>query len=163
MVVMVMMIVAMTVVMVVIVMMDALVRPSALRHLAEHQRLDGYWYGVGRHADAAEVDVVEVAQHHAIDRQDLALDQELLAQDRAQGLRDVAVEHDVDRFPPLDRVGEPVPDPLRKGGDTLVGWCALPAQCQRDLALAFDQVERCEVLRSEERRVGKEWRSRWSR
>src|SRR5215831_15471719 len=92
--------------MVLVVMMDALVRTAALRVLAEHQRLDGDRYGVGRHADAPEVDIVEVAQHHAVDGEDLALDQEFLAQDRAQRLGDVAVEHDVDRLPALDGVGE---------------------------------------------------------
>src|SRR5689334_6724736 len=86
---------AMVVGMIMVVMMDALVRATALRAFAEHERLDGDRYGVGRHADAAEVDVVEVAQHHAVDRQDLALDQQLLAQDRAERLRNIAIEHDV--------------------------------------------------------------------
>src|SRR5690242_17870476 len=93
--------------MIMVMMMDALVRATALRAFAEDQRLDGDWYGIGRHADAAEIDIVEVAQHHAIDRQDFALDQKLLAQDRAEGLGDIAIEHDVDRLSPLDRVGEP--------------------------------------------------------
>src|SRR3954454_4242795 len=93
-----------------IMVMDALVRAPALWAFAEDQRLDGDWYGVGRHADAAEIDIVEVAQHHAIDRQDLALDQKLLAQDRAERLGDIAIEHDVDRLSPLDRVGEPMPN-----------------------------------------------------
>src|SRR5215467_13585682 len=87
----------------VLMMMNALVRAAAARILAEQQRLDRHRHGVGRHADAAEIDVVEIAQHDAIDRQYLALDQKFFAQDRAERLRDVAVEHDVERLPALDR------------------------------------------------------------
>src|SRR6266705_2700029 len=127
--------------MIMIVMMDALVRPAALWAFTEHERLDRDWYGVGGHADAAEIDVVEVAQHHAVDREDLALDQQLLAQDRAECLRDIAIEHDVDGFSSLDRAGKPMPDAFRKGRNTLVRRRTLPAQRQRHIALAFDQVE----------------------
>ncbi len=67
-----------------LMMMDALMRPAAARVLAEHQRLDGHRHGVGRHPDLAEIDVVEVAQHDAVDGENFALDQQLLAQDRAQ-------------------------------------------------------------------------------
>src|SRR5215510_12190063 len=90
--------------MIMVVMMDALVWTAALRAFAEHERLDGDRDGVGGHPDATEIDVVEVAQHHAVDRENLALDQELLAQDRAGRLRNIAIEHDVDRLSPLDRV-----------------------------------------------------------
>src|SRR6266545_587040 len=86
--------VAVVMIMPVLVMMDALVRAAATRVLAEEERLDGDGHGVGRHPDAAEIDVVEIAQHHAVDRQDLALDQQFLAQDRAERLGNVAVEHD---------------------------------------------------------------------
>src|SRR5882757_9132936 len=83
-------IMAMTMLMV----MDALVRPPALRVFAEHQRLDGDRHRIGRHADAPEVDVVEVAQHHAVDGKNLAFDMQFLAQDGAERLGNVAVEHD---------------------------------------------------------------------
>ena len=68
--------------MIMVVMMDSLVRTAALWAFAEDERLDRNWYGVGGHADAAEIDIVEVAQHHAVDGQELALDQQFLAQDR---------------------------------------------------------------------------------
>ena len=113
--------VTVTVGVIIVVMVDTLRRPAALHLLAEHQRLDGDRHGVGRHADTAEVDVVEIAQHHAVDAKDLALDQELLAQDRAERLRDVAVEHDVDRLLVLDGVLEAVADAFRERGDALVG------------------------------------------
>src|ERR1700716_1787365 len=102
------MVVVMPVPMIVIMMVDTLVRAAAARVFAEQQRFDRDWHREGRHPDAAEIDVVEIAQHHAVDRQDLALDQELFPQDRPQRLRDVAVEHDVERPLALDRDGEPV-------------------------------------------------------
>src|ERR1700687_3608399 len=80
------------------VMMQPLARPRSARVFAEHQRLDGDRNGVGGQPDAAEVDVVEIHQHHAVDDEDVARDAEFLAQDRAQRLGDVAVEHDVDRL-----------------------------------------------------------------
>src|SRR5258708_8802568 len=54
--------------MLLIMVVNALMRSPALRVLAEHQRLDGDRHRIGRHADAPEVDVVEVAQHNAVDR-----------------------------------------------------------------------------------------------
>ena len=44
-----------------LVMVDALRRAAAARILAEQQRLDRYRHGIGRHADATEIDVVEIA------------------------------------------------------------------------------------------------------
>jgi hypothetical protein len=83
------MLVAVPVFMLMRMMMQPLARPRAARVLAEHQRLDGDRHGVGRHADAAEVDVVEVHQGDAVDDQDVARDIELLAQDGAERLRHV--------------------------------------------------------------------------
>ena len=71
------MIVNMTVRMVMVVMfvmVEALARPRTARILAEYQRFDRYRHGVGRHTDAAEIDIIEVPQHHAVDHQDFALD-----------------------------------------------------------------------------------------
>src|SRR5262249_17744394 len=109
------MMVIMTVIVVIVgmpalVMVDALVRAAGAGILAEQQRLERHRHGVGRHADAAEVDVVEVAQDNAVDGEHLALDVELLAQYGAERLRDVAVEHDVDRLLRGDGVGQPAAD-----------------------------------------------------
>src|SRR5947209_15691477 len=38
------------------------------RIFAEHQRFDRDRHRVGGHSDAAEVDIIEVAKHHAVDR-----------------------------------------------------------------------------------------------
>src|SRR5262245_43666864 len=140
-----MMTMAVTVGMIMVVMMDTLMRTAALRAFTEHKRLDGDWYGVGGHADAAEIDVVEVAQHHAINGQDLAVDQKLLAQDRAERLGNIAIEHDVDRLASLDGVGKSVPDAFREGRNALIRGRPLPAQSERHLTLAFDQIEGGEV------------------
>src|SRR3954466_16033262 len=131
----------MSMVMPVLMMVDALMRATAARVFAEQQRLDRDRHGERRHADAAEIDVVEVAQHHAVDGQDLALDQQLLAQDRPERLGDVAVEHEIDRLLALDGGGETAADAVGEGGNALVGRRAEPAQRQRHLALAFDQIE----------------------
>src|SRR5580693_3580358 len=54
---------AMLVLMIMLVVVQALVRSRAARVFVEHQRFDGDRHRVGRHADAAEVDVVEIPQH----------------------------------------------------------------------------------------------------
>lgn len=128
-----------------LVMMDALVRPARARVLAEYQRLDGHRHRVGRQPDLAEVDVVEIAQDHAVDGEDFALDQQFLAQDGAQGLRHVAVEHEVERLSALDRGCKPASDALRERRNAFVGRRPLPTQSQRHLALALDQIEGGEV------------------
>ena len=89
---------AVRVVMLVLVMMQPLARARAARILAEHQRLDGHRHGIGRHADAAEIDVIEIPQHHPVDDQELAFDMKLLAQDVAERVRHVAVEHNEERL-----------------------------------------------------------------
>src|SRR5262249_8205595 len=57
-------------IMVMIMMMQPLARARAARVLAEDERLDGHRHRVGGHPDAAEVDVVEVPQDHAVDHQE---------------------------------------------------------------------------------------------
>src|SRR5215468_5222934 len=79
-----------------VVMMQPLTQPRAARVFAEDERLDRHRHGVGRVADAAQVDVVEIPQHHTIDHQELAPDPQLVAQDVAERLGDVAVEHDIE-------------------------------------------------------------------
>src|SRR5882672_5055274 len=115
------------------------------RVLAEHQRLDRDRHGLRGHADAPEIDVIEVPQDYAVDDEDLALDADLVAQDRAQGLSDVAVDHNVYRRALREGVLQPARYPGRERGDALVRRRALPAQRERGLGLALDQVESREV------------------
>src|SRR5947207_8652032 len=131
-------IVLMVMIVVVLVMVQPLARARPARVLAEHQRLDGHRHGVRWQADAAEIDEVEVPQHHAVDRKNLALHVELVAQDVAERLRDVAVQHDVERLAPRDALGKAAADTLSETGEALVGGRALPAEGERDLALLLD-------------------------
>src|SRR5262249_49487665 len=102
-------------------------------------------HGVRRPADAAEVDVVEVPQHHAVNREDLVLDVQLLAQDRAQRLRYIAVEHDEQRQALGDQRREAALDAVGKSKDAFMGRRALPAERERELTLAIRYVERGEM------------------
>ena len=139
------MVVVVIVVMVMVMVVQALPRARAARVLVEYQRLDGDRHGVGRHANTAEVDVVEIPQHHAIDHQHVAFDVKLLAQDMAERLRHVAVEHDVKRALLGDAVGKPALDTFGKGSETLVRRQSGPAQRQRNVLLAVGEIERCYV------------------
>jgi hypothetical protein len=115
-------IVAVVVTMMMVVVMVMQVRLSARqsRIFTEHQRLDGHRHGHRRQADAAEVDIVEIPQHDAVDAEDFAFDVQLFAQDRAQRLRDVAVEHDVKRLSLRNGVGNAADDALCKCKDAVV-------------------------------------------
>jgi hypothetical protein len=80
-----------------------------MRHagiLAEDQRLDGNRHGVRRHADAPEVDVVEVAQGDAVDDEQLRLDPPVVLEDAAERVGDIAIENEIERLPPFQRVGQ---------------------------------------------------------
>src|SRR5262249_19287747 len=104
-----------------IVMMNTLVRPAAARVFAESQRVYRHRHAGGRRPDASESDALETAQHQPVDRQERAPDQQLFAQDSAQRLRDVAIEHDVERLPALDGGGEAMADALGESQNALVG------------------------------------------
>src|SRR5262249_49439100 len=87
----------MTMRMIVLAMMQALPRPRSARVFAEHQRFDGDRHGIGRHADAAEIDVIEIPQHHAVDDQKIAANVALVAKEMPQRVRHVAIQHNVER------------------------------------------------------------------
>ena len=59
----------------------------------------------------------------------------------AEGLRDVAVEHEVERASFGDEVGEAVANALREGADALVGRRPAPAQGEGDLRVERAHVE----------------------
>ena len=131
----------MLVLMIMLVVVQALVRSRAARVFVEHQRFDGDRHRVGRHADAAEVDVVEIPQHHAVDHQELAFDIKLVAQDMTERLRHVAIEHDVERQLFGEAIGEPAFDTRGKGGEPRIRRQAGPAQGERDVAVGAVEVE----------------------
>src|SRR6267378_2025086 len=80
------------VMMVIVVVMMMRVRNP--RVLAEDQRLDRHGHGERRHPDAPEIDVVEVPQRDAVEREHLRRDAQFLLQQRADRLRDIGVEND---------------------------------------------------------------------
>src|SRR3954466_4207965 len=80
--------------------------------LVEEKRLDGNRHGARGQADAPQIDVVEIDERNAVDREDLAFHPALLAQDRTEGLRHVAVEHDVDRVAMRERMREAEAEPF---------------------------------------------------
>src|SRR4051812_14250650 len=95
----------------VVVLMSPMGMP--MRHariLAEDERLDGYRHRARRHADAAEVDVVEVAQRNAVEHQHFRAQREVFLQDAADGLRHVAFQDQEDGLALLDR-------PAQRGAD----------------------------------------------
>ena len=82
--------------MIMLAVMQTLPRPRTARVFAEHQRFDRDRHGVGRHADPAEIDIVEVPQHHAVDDQ-IAANVAFVAKKMSERVRHVAVQHDVER------------------------------------------------------------------
>src|SRR3954469_17605468 len=116
------------------------------RGLAEDERLDGHRHRMRGHADAAEVDVVEIPQRDAVDHQHFAAQPEVLLEDRADGVPDVAVEDEIDRLSLLARARQRGFDGARKGREALVLRHAAPAKGERNLVLALGEVEGREML-----------------
>jgi hypothetical protein len=127
---------SMVVIVIMIMMMQALPWPGTARIFAEHQRFDRHRHRKRGHSNATEIDIVEIPQHYAVDDQELAFDAELVAQDVAERLRHVAVEHDEDRFFPGDAVSKSALDALSEGQQAFVGGHAVPAQGHGDFPIA---------------------------
>src|SRR5712692_10745258 len=117
------------------------------RVLGEYQRLDGHRHGMRGHADAPEVDVVEIAQRDAVEHQQLRADAPVLLEDRSQGLRNVAVEDHEDRLFRLDGAGKAHGYGARERGEPLERGRAAPAEGERNLRFAFDDIERFKMAR----------------
>ena len=112
--------VVMIMVMRVMIVMQMRVCVWRTRVLAEHQRFDGDGHGLRRPSETAEIDIIKIPQDHSIDDEDLARDAYLFAQDRAQCLGDISVEHDEQRQALRDGVGKSAADALRKRRDALI-------------------------------------------
>ena len=112
----------------------------------EYEGLDRHGHGVRRIPDPTQVHIVEIPQRDAVDREDLRFQRELVLQKRAQRLRDVAVEDQIDRLRLLDCSGKGAHDAIGERGQPLIGRKAAPAKRHRDLGLAFDDIEASEVL-----------------
>ena len=116
------------------------------RILAEDERLDRDRHGVRRQADAAEVDVVEVAQRDAVQHQHLARDLQILLEDAADGLRHVAIQDEIDRLRRRDGARERRDHAFGKGMQPCERRLAAPAESERHLGLPLDHVEGGEML-----------------
>src|SRR5581483_463332 len=116
------------------------------RILAENERLDRDRHGLRRHADAAEIDVVEVPQGNSVHHQHLGSNLELLAQQPADRVRNVAVENKKQRLAVSDGVAQPLRDSPCERGDAFIRGRSLPAESERNFVLAFRQVEGSEVV-----------------
>src|SRR5260221_8547023 len=98
------------------------------------------------HADAAEVDVVEVAQCDAVEHQHFGGDGVVLLEDGAHRLRHVAVEDQVDRLTLLDRARQAELDRLRESREALERRLGAQAKRERHLGVALGHVERSKLL-----------------
>src|SRR5438445_11002622 len=98
------------------------------------------------HADAAEVDVVEVAERNAVEHEHLGCELEVLLENGADRLRHVAVEEEVNRLALLYRARQRELDRARKRAQALVGGLAAPAERERHFRLPFGNVESGEML-----------------
>src|SRR5258705_4514924 len=105
--------VLMFVVVLMVMVVVMLMRVRNPRVLAEDQRLDRHGHGERRHPEAPEIDVVEVPQRDAVEREHLRRDAQLLLQQRADRLRDVAVENDEERLGPGNRYRQRLRDAAR--------------------------------------------------
>ena len=132
--------------MVVFAVVQALARPWTARIFAEHQRFDRDRHGVGRHADAAEIDIVEVPQHHAVDDQKIAANVTFVAEKMPERVRHVAVEHHVERQAFGNPLGETAFDAFGESGKPRVGRRTAPTQGERDVAVGVAKVERSDVI-----------------
>src|SRR5260221_12117030 len=89
------------------------------RVLAEYQGFDGDGDGLRGHANTPQVDIVEIPQDDAVDDEDFTVDAHFVAQDGPEGLRDVPVDHDVERHALRDGICEGATDALGKTRKTL--------------------------------------------
>src|SRR5215472_5382066 len=111
--------------MIVLAVMQTLARPRTTRVFAEHQGFDRDRHGVRRHADTAEIDIVEIPQHDAVDDQKLAGNVAFVTKEMGERLRHVAVQHDVERQALGNPLCEPAPDALGEGGEPRIRrWTA---------------------------------------
>ena len=112
---------------IVLAVVQALARPWTSRIFAEHQRFDGDRHGIGRHAYAPEINIVEVPQHYAVDDQKIAANVAFIAKEMPERVRHVAVQHDVERQALGNPLGETALDPFGESRKTRVRRWTGPA------------------------------------
>ena len=142
------MMVAFTVLMAVLVRVlpMAAARVRDARILVEDERLDRHRDGEGGHPHAAEIDVVEIPKGDTVDHQHLGGDAQLILEERAQRVGDIAVEDDEQGLPPRKSARQRLQYPTGQTGEPGVGRGAAPAERERHFRIAFDDIEIAKVI-----------------
>ena len=140
------------VVMMIVPMLLVMLAPAMLmrirrvaRIVGEHERLHRYRHGLRGHADAAEIDVVQIPQDDPVDDEQLAREIHFLPKYRPQYLCDVAVEYQKQRFFGRDGSRQTLDDALGKSCDALIRRGAPPAKDKRHVGFALHQIEMVEM------------------
>ena len=115
---------------------------AGARIVGEHQRLDGHRHSARRQADLAEIDIVEIPQHHAVYHQHTDWYFQLVLKDMAKRLRDIAVEHDEQRLSRGDHVVEAQHQPFSEGVHALIRRHTLPVKRQGNFTVGSVDLER---------------------
>src|SRR5579863_8194545 len=89
----------------------------ASREIVEHQRFHRDGHGVRRQSNPAQVDVIKVHEHNAVDHQQLGLNTQVITQYTAEGLREIAIENQVEGLAACDRAHKSTHDAPGQRGD----------------------------------------------
>src|SRR2546429_4400653 len=108
--------------------------------LLEQQRLDDDRYHVGEFDDAPDVDVIEFLELHAVNRNDVGRGRDLVADDAAEALADVAVDQEHQRHVLLQRPRQRGADAGRDRMQAPMRGIAAPRERKRDRAFPFLEV-----------------------
>src|SRR5205823_8066136 len=109
-------------------------------------RLDDDRHGIGRLDHFAYVDVVQLQELQAVDRDQVGDHAELLGQDAAQRAADVLLESDDEREAGSDRAGHRPDEARGQGVQRAVARLAPPGEGDRDRLLTLLEVEAAERL-----------------
>ena len=134
---------------IVVVIVCVIVRVMVVWHariLTEDKRLYHHRNGEGRHAHAAEVDVVEVPERDPVEHQHLGRDAELVFEERAQRLGDVGVQNHEQGLSLGQRARQRLDDAAGESGKTSVGRRSAPVERDRHVRVALDEIEAAEAV-----------------
>src|SRR2546429_799085 len=108
--------------------------------LLEQQRLDDNRYHVGEFDDAPDVDVIKFLELHAVNRDHVGRGGDLVADDAAEALADVAVDQEHQRHALFQRPRQRGANAGRDRMQAPIRGIAAPRERKRDRAFAFLEV-----------------------
>src|SRR5437899_165599 len=108
--------------------------------LLEQQRLDDNRYHVGEFDDAPDVDVIKFLELHAVNRDHVGRGGDLVADDAAEALADVAVDQEHQRHALFQRPRQRGANAGRDRMQAPMRGIAAPRERKRDRAFAFLEV-----------------------